>query len=238
VAAVIRLRLRAKAFDAVPVLGAIDITLARGEVLALLGPSGAGKTTLLRILAGLEEDFDGEVLRGDSTIRMGYLFQEARLMPWLTAEQNVALVVGGDRRRACDALEAVGLGDTVGRFPHQLSGGMQRRVALARALVVEPDLLLLDEAFVSLDEPTALELKRRLLVYCERAAPALVLVSHDLGEALALADRICFLGGSPARIVHSLDVSLAHPRPDGALRELRKGLFEDYPQILSGLLGP
>jgi len=234
---VISLRLRAKAFGDTPVLGAIDINLTRGEVLALLGPSGAGKTTLLRILAGLDTDFDGEIRREASPVRTGYLFQEARLMPWLTAEQNVALVVGGDRRRACDALEAVGLGDTVGRYPHQLSGGMQRRVALARALVVEPDLLLLDEAFVSLDEPTARELKRRLLAYCEHTEPALVLVSHDLGEALALADRVCFLGGSPATIVHGLEVDLPHPRPGAALRDLRSDLFEDYPQILSGLLG-
>ncbi len=161
-------------------------------------------------------------------------------MPWLTARQNVSLVVDGDAERAMAALERVGLADAAGRYPHQLSGGMQRRVALARALVGEPELLLLDEPFVSLDKPNADELRSQLLAYWQSARPSIVLVSHDLREALTLADRVCFLGGSPAGLVHELRPSLAHPRdPDGdGLRGLLEALLAEHPRLLSGELGP
>ncbi|MEO1081280.1 MAG: ABC transporter ATP-binding protein [Pseudomonadota bacterium] len=221
------------------VLGNLQLELGEGEFLALLGPSGAGKTTLLRILAGLDTKFSGALEHHGTSPRLGYLFQEARLMPWLTARQNVSLVVDGDTDRASAALESVGLAEAAQRYPHQLSGGMQRRVALARALVGEPQLLLLDEPFVSLDQPNAAELRSQLLAYWQRARPTIVLVSHDLREALTLADRVCFLGGSPAGLVHEVRPSMEHPRdPDGmALRELFERLLVEHPRLLSGELG-
>lgn len=235
------LKLDEKRFaDGAAVLGSLRLELSEGEFLALLGPSGAGKTTLLRILAGLDTRFSGRLEHAGDLPRLGYLFQEARLMPWLTARQNVSLVVDEDADRAMAALESVGLAEAAQRYPHQLSGGMQRRVALARALVGEPQLLLLDEPFVSLDRPNAEELRSQLLAYWQRARPTIVLVSHDLREALTLADRLCFLGDSPAGLVHELIPSLEHPRdPDGlALRGILEKLLREHPRLLSGELGP
>lgn len=235
----IRLILREKRFATVPepVLAGIDVAVTPGEFVALLGPSGAGKTTILRVLAGLDRAFAGSVDTGG--LRLGYLFQEVRLMPWLTAIQNVALVAGGDRRRAAEALADVSLEGSADCFPHQLSGGMQRRVALARAIAHEPQLLLLDEPFVSLDRPAAEQLHDLLLRYWVRAKPTIVLVSHNLDEALALADRVLFLGGHPATVVHEASIALPRPRCERgtAVAELRDALLATNPHLLSGSVG-
>ena len=161
-------------------------------------------------------------------------------MPWMTALQNVALVVDGDRKRAVEALEAVALGEAVDRYPHQLSGGMQRRVALARAIVHRPQVMLLDEPFVSLDRPNAEQLQELLLAYWAEEAPTVVLVSHDLDEALVLADRLVFLGGNPATPVLDEPVGLERPRAPGstALIARREALLAANPALLSGTLGP
>ncbi len=237
----IGLRVQEKRFSPVgeAVLGDLELRLEAGEFTALLGPSGSGKTTILRLLAGLDQQFDGDVTaRGEGT-RLGYLFQEARLMPWLTALENVAIVVGGDRDRAAETLDAVALSDAQDQYPHQLSGGMQRRVALARAMAYRPEVLLLDEPFVSLDRPSAQQLQALLIDYWERERPTIVLVSHDLDEALSLADRMLFLGGRPARLV--LDEAVGLPRPrDPSLREVserRRELLQKHPQLLSGSVG-
>lgn len=239
----IRLDLEEKRFGsgAEAVLGAMALHCEEGEFIALLGPSGAGKTTILRMLAGLDEDYRGRLTTDDEAgdrPRLGYLFQEARLMPWLTALQNVVLVTG-DEARASAALDSVGLASAAGRYPHQLSGGMQRRVALARAVVCEPRLLLLDEPFVSLDQPNAEALRAQLLAYWKRSRPTVVLVSHDLDEALELADRIVFLGDRPARVVHEERITLARPRDtrDLSLTELRRRLLERHPELLRGQVG-
>lgn len=236
-----RLDLEEKRFGSDAVLGRLSLRLPAGEFIALLGPSGAGKTTLLRMLAGLDEDYRGKLTmdgEGPDRPTLGFLFQEARLMPWLTALQNLVLVTG-DEARAREALESVGLATAAGRYPHQLSGGMQRRVALARAVVCEPRLLLLDEPFVSLDQPSAAALRRQLLEHWRQSRPTVVLVSHDLDEALELADRIVFLGGRPATVVHEEPVRLARPRDGRAdtLSELRRGLLDRHPELLRGQVG-
>lgn len=224
-----------------PVLGSLSLALPDGEFIALLGPSGAGKTTLLRMLAGLDEDYRGSLVADGpdpGRTRLGYLFQEARLMPWLTALQNLVLVTG-DEVRARAALASVGLGAVADRYPHQLSGGMQRRVALARAVVCEPRLLLLDEPFVSLDQPNAAALRGQLLEHWRQSRPTVVLVSHDLDEALELADRVVFLGGHPATVVHEEPVTLKRPREarGDALSALRGRLLERHPELLRGQVG-
>lgn len=240
-ARVIRLALDEKRFAGAPapVLENLEFALAPGEFVALLGPSGAGKTTILRILAGLDKAFSGRLDGAAQSLRLGYLFQDARLMPWLSAVDNVALVVNGDRDRARAALDAVDLTDAADRYPHQLSGGMQRRAALARAIVHEPQLLLLDEPFVSLDQPAATQLQAQLLGYWERQRPTIVLVSHNLDEAIALADRVLFLGGRPTGLVHEERVELSRPRGERSVEvaALRERLLAVNPQLLAGGMG-
>ena len=186
-----------KRFGDAAILGKIGFTVNASQTLAITGPSGIGKTTLLRIIAGLDEDFDGSVVRPG---RIAMVFQEPTLLPWRTAIDNIALTTGADARTAEAALGEVGLSGMSARFPGQLSLGQQRRLALARALAAEPDLLLMDEPFVSLDAALIeemLELTTRLLA-SRRAAT--VLVTHSQKEAERLADRIIHLGGSPAAI--------------------------------------
>ena len=203
-------------------LGPVDLTVAPGEIVAVVGASGAGKSTLLRLLAGLEPPSEGTVQRADG--RTGFVFQSATLMPWADALANVALPLelagmarADARTRAAEALNAVGLGDRLDARPRQLSGGMAMRVALARALVTEPDLLLLDEPFAALDSVT----RRRLIEDLHRLwaartpRPAIVFVTHDVEEAVYLADRAVVLDGGNGRVAASLVSPGTLPRPDG-----------------------
>lgn len=195
---VISLRLRGKNFGPVAVLGPMEITVARGETLALTGPSGVGKTTLLRILAGLDTAFDGEITR---PARMAMVFQEPTLLPWRSARDNIRLTTGVSAGAAERLLGEVGLAGRGAALPGQLSLGQQRRLALARALAAEPELLLMDEPFVSLD-PARIEemlgLTARLLAGRDTAV---VIVTHARAEAERLASRILLIDGAPARIV-------------------------------------
>jgi NitT/TauT family transport system ATP-binding protein len=178
-----------------------------GEVAALVGPSGCGKTTLLRIIAGLDRDFKGRVILPAGG-RLGMVFQEPRLLAWRTVEQNVRLAAP----RASDAelaalFEMLELTLHRSHYPGELSLGLARRVALARAFAVKPDLLLLDEPFVSLDATLALRLREELAELVNRRSPMTLLVTHDLDEAIGLADRMLFLSSSPARIIAEIPVS-------------------------------
>lgn len=222
-------------------LAKLRLALADGEFVCLVGPSGCGKTTLLNIVGGLDSDFDGRVRHLPQEPRIGVVFQAPRLLPWLTVLDNVRLVATGSGadRRARALLEAMELADVLHAYPAQLSGGMQRRVALARAFVIAPTLLLLDEPFVSLDAPTAERLRAMLGELWIDQRSTVLYVTHDLREALALADRVCFMSGAPGRIV--LEVAVALPRPrradDGAVRELHSQLMRRHPELLSGLVG-
>jgi NitT/TauT family transport system ATP-binding protein len=226
----------------------LNLTAAAGEFLAIVGPSGSGKTTLLNIVSGLDPDVDGE-LRIDGSImhadetppeHIGFIFQEPRLMPWLTVLNNVALVLADDAdslESARRLLREVGLSGFENHYPGQLSGGMQRRVALARGFAMRPSLLLMDEPFLSLDAPTADRLRGQLLTLWEELRPTILFVTHDLREALSLADRLVFLTGSPGRVVLELPVTLTRPR-DREGREigaLHDRLLRDHPDLLSGL---
>lgn len=189
--------------DGRPVLGDIRFTLGAGQVAAISGPSGCGKSTLMGIVAGLDTDFHGSVT-WQRTPRLGMVFQSPRLLPWRTAAENVALAIGGRRaahRRAVDALAEVGLADVADVYPSRLSLGMARRVALARALIIEPDVLLLDEAFVSLDDVAAERVRSCVLAAVSGRGTSVLMVSHDSRETLLMADRRLVLGGTPARLV-------------------------------------
>ena len=203
-------------------LGPLNLTIAPGEIVAVVGASGAGKSTVLRLLAGLEPPSGGTVSRAEG--RTGFVFQAPTLMPWADARTNVALpleLAGVTRpvarARAAEALTAVGLGERLDARPRQLSGGMAMRVALARALVTEPDLLLLDEPFAALDSVT----RRRLIEDLHRLwaarlpRPAIVFVTHDVEEAVYLADRALVLDAATGRVAAERPSPGMVPRPEG-----------------------
>lgn len=207
-----------------PPIGPIDLTIAPGEIVAVVGASGAGKSTVLRLLAGLEQPSRGAVVRGAGPGRTGFVFQAPTLMSWADARTNVALPLelagtprADARARAAEALTAVGLGDRLTARPRQLSGGMAMRASLARALVTEPDLLLLDEPFAALDSIT----RRRLIedlhrLWAARAPhPAIVFVTHDVEEAVYLAGRTVVLEAATGRVTAERASPGALPRPEG-----------------------
>lgn len=188
------------------VLGGVALSIASGRVLVILGPSGTGKTTLLSVLGGLVRPDAGRIV---STFqRSALVFQDPLLLPWRTARGNVAFGLAGlsmtraERLQRADAmLELVGLGGETDKYPHQLSGGMRKRVALARALAVEPDLLLIDEAFAALDEGLKRRMQQLVRGLVEARGMAVISVTHDLGEAVHLADAVVVLAGRPGRVV-------------------------------------
>jgi NitT/TauT family transport system ATP-binding protein len=192
--------------------------VANGEVAALVGPSGCGKTTLLRIIVGLDRDFDGSV-KLPAHGRLGMVFQEPRLLPWRTVEQNVRLAAPRVSEAALTALlTTLGLTEHRRHYPGELSLGLARRVALARAFAIEPDLLVLDEPFVSLDAALAERLRAELIELVSRRPTTTLLVTHSIDEALGLADRVFLLSASPARVV--AEVPVEHPRTTRSPTEL------------------
>jgi ABC-type nitrate/sulfonate/bicarbonate transport system ATPase subunit len=203
---ILRLRIEGKSFDTalgnLPVLGSIDLTLGAREIVALVGPSGCGKTTLLRIIGGLEADFHGTLEWGAAMMpRIGTVFQEPRLLPWRTVRQNLLLTQPTERPDLVDhLLHTLDLAPFSDAFPHTLSLGMARRAAIARAFAIEPELVLLDEPFVSLDPEMAARSRELLLSAWRERPTAALLVTHDRAEAASLADRILLLSERPARI--------------------------------------
>ncbi len=224
-----------KRYDEVFVLAGLDVHVTAGEIVALVGPSGCGKSTLLRLIAGLDTDFTGGVTVGDTAVSgpskaVGLVFQEPRLFPWLSVAENVAfgLKDGKPTSFVNETLQVVGLADFAQALPKQLSGGMAQRVALARALVTEPQVLLLDEPFSALDAFTRMRLQDHLLAAWERYRPTLLLVTHDLDEAVYLADRVVLLGERPSTVQLTRAVNVARPRARGdlALAALRADLLQ------------
>ncbi len=199
-------------------LEGLSLRIEPREIVALVGPSGCGKTTFLNIVAGLDREFNGEVRlapRADGApARVGYVFQEPRLLPWRTVYENLALVLPPQRAEpiVTDMLKAVGLAEARELYPAQLSVGMSRRVAIARAFAIEPDLLLMDEPFVSLDHDTVEQLRELLLGLWQVRPTTVLFVTHDLREALMLADRLVLLSAPPAHVVGQVPVSLARER--------------------------
>jgi NitT/TauT family transport system ATP-binding protein len=194
------------------VLADFRLTLPVGAVGALVGPSGCGKTTLLRLVAGLDQNYDGEV-HLPAHGRLGMVFQEPRLLPWRTVIDNLRIVAPQAHDDALTALlDELGLAEHAAHFPRQLSLGLARRVALARALAIEPDLLLLDEPLVSLDAALARDLREKIAALIETRRITTLIVTHDLREAIALADKIFLLSPRPAHVVATLEIDTPRAR--------------------------
>jgi ABC-type nitrate/sulfonate/bicarbonate transport system ATPase subunit len=206
-AAPLELRIDAKTFlsaDGTPVdvVRDLELRLEAGSFGALIGPSGCGKTTILRIAAGLDTDFEG-LLRTPGAGRLGMVFQEPRLLPWRTVEDNVRLALPAHQTDIdlTDLFETLGLGSHLARYPGELSLGLARRTAIARAFAIRPDFLLLDEPFVSLDEAVAARLRSELMALTARTRVTTLLVTHNLEEAIQLADRLFVLSDRPTHII-------------------------------------
>ncbi|RIL02793.1 MAG: nitrate/sulfonate/bicarbonate ABC transporter ATP-binding protein [Proteobacteria bacterium] len=218
---------RARGEPDVVAVDGVDLGAAPGEFVAILGPSGCGKSTLLRMIAGLDRADAGTIAVGEGDARdtaLAYVFQDAHLLPWRTVEDNVALPLelrGRDaatrRDAARRAIEQVGLGDAARRHPAQLSGGMRMRASLARALVTEPRLLLLDEPFAALDEITRQDLDDQLRALWRATGMTVLFVTHSIAEATFLAERAIVLTRRPARVVLEHAIDLPAER-DAALR--------------------
>lgn len=208
-------------FGAVDAVQALNLEVAAGAFVALLGPSGCGKTTVLRLLGGLDSPTSGTIRFDPPPEQISYCFQEPRLLPWSTVRENIALplalrrVPRAERAPAVDELLTLVELDGFGEHrPHQLSGGMQMRVALARALITSPQLLLLDEPFGALDAITRSQLDDALRRIATERGMTVVLVTHSIGEAVYLADTVHVLAPRPGRLVESIPITLAHRTPE------------------------
>jgi len=208
----------------------------KGEIVGLVGTSGCGKSTILRAIAGLDNGYEGTISingkpkRGTSK-ELGVIFQEPRLMPWLTVVDNVCFGLEGSKSdnqmKARKLLKVVGLEGFEDYYPKQLSGGMAQRTAIARALVTEPDTLLLDEPFSALDAFTKLKLQDMVLDLWASYQPTMVIVTHDIDEALALCDRIVILKGQPGELYKNVQVTKPKPRSktDPELLKIKEDIF-------------
>ena len=200
------------------VLKDFELSITPGEFVCLIGPSGCGKTTLLNLISGLDDDYEGAIrfqTQSNVTPSIGYVFQEPRLLPWLSIDANLRLVMQRPEESEIKALlEAVSLQDVKELFPGQLSMGMARRAAIARAFAVNPDLLLMDEPFVSLDPPTARKARIELLKVWSERPRSVLFVTHDIREAIELADRLVFMAGTPTRVVAEFLITTAREERD------------------------
>ncbi len=227
--------------NTVEALRDINLTVRKGEFLTIIGPSGCGKTTLLRLIAGLDRPEAGEILLAGEKItapdpQRGYVFQQGSLFPWLTVEKNIAAglrargVYQGNKADVAQFIELIGLHGFAKSYPHQISGGMAQRVAIARALINRPVVLLLDEPMGALDTFSRAELQDKLLELWENDGTTMVLVTHDVDEAIYLSDRIVIMTPRPGKICEILNVHLPRPRQrgDAEFMAIRKNLLEKF----------
>ncbi|WP_026223843.1 ABC transporter ATP-binding protein [Methylosarcina fibrata] len=239
----IHIRITDKTFPAVDKAGPhraiadLDFSLESGEFVCLVGPSGCGKTTLLNIVAGLDLDYEGDITLADQHVqpKIGYVFQNPRLLPWRTVRENIELATTGEPSpRVIDSLlEAMQLSRSQHVYPERLSLGMSRRAAIIRAFAIDPELLLMDEPFVSLDTPTARQVRELLVKLWQQRPHTVLFVTHDLREAIALADRLIFLSAAPMTVVSEIRVPIPRDErsDENTVETFRRHLIQNHPLI-------
>lgn len=229
--------------ETIEVLGDINLEVKKGEFVSIIGASGCGKSTLLKLITSLEDLTDGQILIEGEPVnkpseKCNMIFQEARLFPWLTVEQNIAFTIPNSvdkeekKERVRHHIELVGLQGFEKAVPSQLSGGMQQRVSIARALATKPEILLLDEPFGALDAFTRIKMQEETMSIWEKEKATMILVTHDIDEAVFLSDRIIVLSAQPGEVKADIKISLARPRERSSesfmqvRREVMLALFE------------
>jgi len=216
----------------------LHIKLKQNQFVCLVGPSGCGKTTLMNILSGIDQNYDGEIFLGENNshdYRVGYVFQEPRLLPWCTVIQNIELALDnhGNTQLIDELLDIMEIANLRNHYPTQISLGMARRVALARAFVTQPHILLMDEPFVSLDASNAKRIRQRLIDVWQAQPHTILFVTHDIREAIILADRILFLDQAPTKVIAEVEVTVPRiSRADESLvNQFRQTLIQSHPEI-------
>ena len=220
-----------------------NLNIPKGQFCSIVGPSGCGKTTLLNLISGLDKSLDGSIEFGNNQkledIKIAYMFQTPRLLPWLNVIQNVEVVLNKEQKNSSkskEILSLMGLENFLDYYPNKLSGGMQRRVALARSFATEPELLIMDEPFTSLDEPVANLLREMLVKLWTKQPTTIIFVTHDIIEAIFLADKIIFLSKPPAKIIKNIDINISRPRKinNKNIYQMKEKILSDNKAILKG----
>lgn len=222
----------------IPTIENFALTLNASEFVCLVGQSGCGKTTLLNSIAGLDKNYSGEIHIGNQAKKsqIGYVFQQPCLLPWRTVRENIELVFENQnvipKAQIDFLLEFMNLTDYANTYPNQLSEGMKRRVSIIRAFAINPDLLLMDEPFVSLDTPMAREVRELLQQLWQQRPHTVLFVTHDLREAIALADRLVFLTARPMRVLKEVGISTKRNQRNAEfVEQFRRQLLENYPEL-------
>ena len=233
------IEVKSKKYENKDILNNISIDVQSSELISIIGPSGCGKTTILKMIASLDDDFDGIIkYQNDKSINnLGFIFQDSRLLPWLTVKENILLVCKNkekDEKKVEELLIELGLKEHINSYIKALSGGMKRRVAIARAFINNPEVLLLDEPFISLDYPTAQNLRKIFFKFYEEYSPIALFVTHDINEALAVSNRIIFLSHLPTTILY--EYKNIPSFDEDVINKKKNEILELYPNILSGKL--
>jgi NitT/TauT family transport system ATP-binding protein len=217
------------------IISKLEFNLNSGEFVCLVGPSGCGKTTLLNLIAGLDTDFQGNISHQNqqTSARIGYVFQQPRLLPWRTVRENIELATNAPAEIIAALLASMNLTDVQHAYPQHLSLGMSRRVSIIRAFAIDPYLLLMDEPFVSLDPPTARQVRQLLIKLWTERPHTILFVTHDLREAITLADKLVFLSTKPMSVISEIPVPMSRSERENEanIETFRQQLINDHPDI-------